>query len=117
MQESIDVALDDAPVQAGETNVVDIQDFLPLYCDVHVWGLFENNPAEVVHGKVCSGLVCYYHGDSLASGYLVKLDNPINTSFQGQGEPCSGRQQVVFVHYSSLEYLAPGGIPKYEGEE
>ena len=108
MQEQIDVELinPDTPV------AVDVQDFMPLYSRVHVWGLFSNNPAEVMHGIVCSPLVPYYHGNNLATGYLVKLDKPITTASPGQGDQqCNGQIQVVFMHYSNLEYIGGGDAP------
>lgn len=108
MTEQIDVELTnpDAPV------VVNVQDFLPLYSQVHVWGLFPQSPLQVAHGTVCSPLLPYYHGHNLASGYLVKLDKPMGTIFSGQDdELCQGEMQVVFVHHSALEFLGEGLAP------
>ena len=84
-------------------------EFYPLYSRIHVWGLSQNDPANVLHGLICSPLLPFYHGESTSMGYLVKLDEPLDVSSQG-GEAI-GKMQIVFVHYSSCEYIAAGDSP------
>ena len=88
-------------------------EFYPLYSKVHVWGLSGEHPDNVLHGQICSPLVPYYHGDSTAMGYLVKLDEPLVVT--QEGSTVSGSMQVVFLHYSSCEYISEGDAPRTEG--
>lgn len=87
-------------------------EFYPLYSKVHVWGLSGEHPDNVLHGTICSPLVPYYHGDSTAMGYLVKLDSPLVVT--QEGSTVSGSMQVVFLHYSSCEYVSEGDAPRTE---
>lgn len=84
-------------------------EFYPLYSQVHVWGLHGEHPDNVLHGTICSPLVPYYHGDITAVGYLVKLDEILTIS--QAGSTVEGTVQVVFVHYSSCEYISAGDPP------
>jgi len=88
-------------------------EFYPLYSQVHVWGMSGEHPDNVLHGQICSPLIPYYHGDSTAMGYLVKLDEPLTVSQTDSA--VSGQMQVVFVHYSSCEYISAGDPPTSPG--
>jgi len=93
---------------------VDTCEFYPLYSRVHVWGYGQNDPENVLHGLICSPLLPYYYGESTSMGYLVKLDEPLYVS-RTDGA-ATGKMQIVFVHYSSCEYIAAGSPPNSNEE-